>query len=142
MCNFRNNENSLCFCSVGPSPLRFSPLRFAPGVPFHCSPLRFAPGVPLYFSPLCFAPGVPLRFRSNKNWRERISSRTLQKNKAKQVLMKSAMRQTQLKARAYHCALKLCCVIADLTGSEAITHAQLAKSLYLQLKLYLVGSGI
>jgi hypothetical protein len=54
----------------GPAPLRFSPLRFAPGVPLHFSPLRFAPGVPLHFSPLRFAPGVPLHFRSNNDRRE------------------------------------------------------------------------
>jgi magnesium chelatase family protein len=38
-----------------------------------------------------------------------------------QALMKTAMRQLQLTARAYHRILKLSRTIADLAGSEAIT---------------------
>ena len=46
-----------------------------------------------------------------------------------QALMKTAMRQLQLTARAYHRVLKLSRTIADLAGSEAITQAYLAEAL-------------
>jgi len=41
-------------------------------------------------------------------------------------LMKTAMRQLQLTARAYHRVLKLSRTIADLAGSEGITQVHLA----------------
>jgi magnesium chelatase family protein len=37
--------------------------------------------------------------------------------------------QLQLSARAYHCILKLACIIAVLAGSEAIQAAHLAEAL-------------
>jgi magnesium chelatase family protein len=46
-----------------------------------------------------------------------------------QALMKTAMRQLQLTARAYHRVLKLSRTIADLAGSEGITQVHLAEVL-------------
>lgn len=48
---------------------------------------------------------------------------------AGQSLMRAAMRQLQLSARAYHRVLKLARTIADLAGSEAIVPAHLAEAL-------------
>jgi magnesium chelatase family protein len=44
-------------------------------------------------------------------------------------LMKSAMSQLQLSARAYHCVLKLARTIADLAGAENIAPAHLAEAI-------------
>jgi len=55
-----------------------------------------------------------------------------------QALMKTAMRQLQLTARAYHRVLKLSRTIADLAGSEAITQVQLAEVLQYRPKLELI----
>ena len=52
-----------------------------------------------------------------------------------QALMKTAMRQLQLTARAYHRVLKLSRTIADLAGSEAITQVHLAEALQYRPKL-------
>jgi magnesium chelatase family protein len=46
-----------------------------------------------------------------------------------QSLMKSAMNQLQLSARAYHRVLKLARTIADLAGSETIQSVHLAEAL-------------
>ncbi|MDY6866809.1 MAG: hypothetical protein SVT56_02725 [Chloroflexota bacterium] len=46
-----------------------------------------------------------------------------------QLLMKTAMRQLRLTARAYHRVLKLSRTIADLAGSDAITQVHLAEAL-------------
>ena len=45
------------------------------------------------------------------------------------TLMRSAMNQLQLSARAYHRILKLARTIADLAGSEHIQPAHLAEAL-------------
>jgi magnesium chelatase family protein len=45
------------------------------------------------------------------------------------TLMRAAMNQMQLSARAYHRILKLARTIADLSGSEAITASFLAEAL-------------
>ncbi len=45
------------------------------------------------------------------------------------TLMKTAMQQLQLSARAYHRVLKLARTIADLAGSEKIAPAHLAEAL-------------
>jgi magnesium chelatase family protein len=45
------------------------------------------------------------------------------------TLMRSAMNQLQLSARAYHRLLKLSRTIADLAGSEHIQTAHLAEAL-------------
>jgi magnesium chelatase family protein len=55
-----------------------------------------------------------------------------------QVLMKAAMRQLQLTARAYHHALKLSRAIVDLAGSEAITQVHLVEALQYRPKLDLL----
>ena len=55
-----------------------------------------------------------------------------------QALMKTAMRQLQLTARAYHRVLKLSRTIADLAGSEAITQVHLAEALQYRPKLDLM----
>jgi magnesium chelatase family protein len=52
--------------------------------------------------------------------------------------MKTAMRQLQLTARASNRVLKLSRTIADLAGSEAITHAHLSEALQLRPKLVLM----
>jgi magnesium chelatase family protein len=55
-----------------------------------------------------------------------------------QALMKTAMRQLQLTARAYHRVLKLSRTIADLAESEAITQVHLAEALQYRPKLDLM----
>ena len=54
-----------------------------------------------------------------------------------QSLMRSAMRQLQLSARAYHRILKLARTIADLAGSEEIQSTHLAEALQYRPKLML-----
>jgi len=55
-----------------------------------------------------------------------------------QSLMKSAMSQLQLSARAYHRVLKLARTIADLGGSEVIHPAHLAEALQYRPRLNLI----
>jgi magnesium chelatase family protein len=50
-------------------------------------------------------------------------------------LMRTAMSQMQLSARAYHRVLKLSRTIADLAGSENITPTHLAEALQYRPKL-------
>jgi magnesium chelatase family protein len=54
-------------------------------------------------------------------------------------LMKSAMSQLQLSARAYHRILKLARTIADLAGSEQIGPSHLAEALQYRPRLSLAG---
>jgi magnesium chelatase family protein len=51
------------------------------------------------------------------------------------ALMKTAMSQLNLTARAYHRVLKLARTIADLAGSEAIAPQHLAEALQYRPKL-------
>jgi magnesium chelatase family protein len=51
-------------------------------------------------------------------------------------LMRSAMNQLQLTARAYHRVLKLARTIADMAGSECIQPAHLAEALQYRPKIY------
>jgi magnesium chelatase family protein len=50
-------------------------------------------------------------------------------------LLRSAMNQMQLSARAYHRILKLARTIADLAGSEPITTIHIAEALQYRLKI-------
>ena len=59
-------------------------------------------------------------------------------DEACQSLMKTAMRQLRLTARAYHRLLKLSRTIADLAGSEVITQVHLAEALQYRPKLELM----
>jgi magnesium chelatase family protein len=52
--------------------------------------------------------------------------------------MKTAMRQLQLTARAYHRVLKLSRTIADLAGEGEITQVHLAEALQYRPKLELM----
>jgi len=52
-----------------------------------------------------------------------------------QNLMRTAMSQTNLSARAYHRILKLAPTIADLAGSEEIQSPHLAEALQYRPKL-------
>jgi magnesium chelatase family protein len=54
-----------------------------------------------------------------------------------QSLMRAAMSQLNLSARAYHRILKLACTIADLAGSEEIQSTHLAEALQYRPKLML-----
>jgi magnesium chelatase family protein len=51
------------------------------------------------------------------------------------TLMRTAMNQLHLSARAYHRVLKLARTIADLAGSEAIAPNHLAEALQYRPKL-------
>jgi len=55
-----------------------------------------------------------------------------------QTLMKTAMRQLQLTARAYHRVLKLARTIADLAGEDKISQVHLAEALQYRPKLDLI----
>jgi magnesium chelatase family protein len=54
-----------------------------------------------------------------------------------QALIKTAMNQLQLSARAYHRILKLARTIADLAGSESIGPGHLAEALQYRPRLML-----
>jgi magnesium chelatase family protein len=50
------------------------------------------------------------------------------------ALMRSAMSQLQLSARAFHRVLKLARTVADLAGSERIMPAHLAEAIQYRLR--------
>jgi magnesium chelatase family protein len=54
-------------------------------------------------------------------------------------LLRAAMNQMNLSARAYHRILKLARTIADLAGSESIYQAHLAEALLYRPKLMMTG---
>jgi magnesium chelatase family protein len=59
-------------------------------------------------------------------------------NEECQALMKTAMRQLQLTARAYQRVLKLSRTIADLAGAGEITQVLLAEALQYRAKVELM----
>jgi len=58
---------------------------------------------------------------------------------AGRALMRTAMNQLNLSARAYHRVLKLARTIADLAACEAIQTAQLAEALQYRPRMMEVG---
>jgi magnesium chelatase family protein len=60
---------------------------------------------------------------------------------AGETLMRAAMRQLQLSARAFHRVLKLARTIADLAGSEVIAPNHLAEALQYRPKIMLDNQG-
>ena len=70
--------------------------------------------------------GTPLT--TNSDMRPAEVQEYCQLDEAGKALMKAAMRQLQLSARAYHCTLKLARTIADLAGAERIETAHLAEA--------------
>ena len=60
-------------------------------------------------------------------------------DEASRSLMKTAMNQLNLSARAYHRVLKLARTIADLAGSELILTAHLAEALQYRPRLMDAG---
>ena len=58
-----------------------------------------------------------------------------QLDNSSQALMRSAMNQLQLSARAYHRVLKLARTIADLAGEESVGTTHLAEALQYRPKL-------
>ena len=75
---------------------------------------------------------------SNADMRPRQIRKYCELDDPCQALMKTAMRQLQLTARAYHRVLKLSRTIADLAGSESITQVHLAEALQYRPKLELM----
>jgi magnesium chelatase family protein len=71
----------------------------------------------------------PLSIACNADMRPAEVRRHCQLDESGSALMKTAMAQMQLSARAYHRTLKLARTIADLAGSEAIQPAHLAEAL-------------
>ena len=75
---------------------------------------------------------------SNADMRPADVRRKCKLNEAGQSLMRSAMNQMQLSARAYHRVLKLARTIADLAGENEITPTHLAEALQYRPKLELM----
>jgi magnesium chelatase family protein len=72
---------------------------------------------------------VPSQLTCNAEMRPAEIRRFCVLDEASQNLIRTAMTQLQLSARAYHRVLKLARTIADLAGSEAIQPAHLAEAL-------------
>ena len=90
-----------------------------------------------------FKQGSPMEFESasdltcNSDMRPAEVRKFCQLDDTSQSLMRSAMNQMQLSARAYHRALKLARTIADLAGELNITPQHLAEALQYRPKLTL-----
>jgi len=88
-----------------------------------------------------FKQGSPMEFESasdltcNSDMRPAEVRRYCQLDDTSQSLMRSAMNQMQLSARAYHRVLKLARTIADLAGELNITPQHLAEALQYRPKL-------
>lgn len=79
-----------------------------------------------------------LEITSNAEMRPAEVHRFCRLEEKGQALMRSAMQQMQLSARAYHRVLKLARTIADLAGSEHITAVHVAEALQYRPKLGLM----
>jgi len=78
-------------------------------------------------------PGTPLiRYRPLCRLQDEGGVLSMSKH---QNLMRAAMSQLQLSARAYHCILKLARTITDLAGSETIQPPHLAEALQYRPKI-------
>ncbi len=75
---------------------------------------------------------------SNADMRPADVRRKCKLDEAGQSLMRSAMNQMQLSARAYHRVLKIARTIADLAGENEITPTHLAEALQYRPKLELM----
>ena len=84
---------------------------------------------------------APCRNRDYRNADMRIAEirKFCQLDEASASLMKSAMTQMNLSARAYRRLLKLARTIADLAGSENIQPPHLAEALQYRPKLLVSG---
>jgi magnesium chelatase family protein len=75
---------------------------------------------------------------TSESIRQRVqAARNIQQQDEDQSLMRAAMTQLNLSARAYHRILKLARTIADLAGSKEIQSAHLAEALQYRPKLLL-----
>ena len=80
-------------------------------------------------------PAAPLRISCNADMRPADVRKFCTLDETGQALMKSAMNQLQLSARAYHRVLKLGRTIADLAGSDTIIVVHLAEALQYRPRL-------
>jgi magnesium chelatase family protein len=82
-----------------------------------------------------FANGKSTEIVSNADMRIGEIRKFCQLQDEGQSLMRAAMSQLQLSARAYHRILKLACTIADLAGSDEIQSQHLAEALQYRPKI-------
>jgi magnesium chelatase family protein len=81
----------------------------------------------------------PMHIQSNADMRPAEVRKFCELDDTSRALMKSAMSQLQLSARAYHRILKLACTIADLAGAEQIGVSHLAEALQYRPKSMIGG---
>jgi magnesium chelatase family protein len=81
----------------------------------------------------------PMHIQSNADMRPAEVRKFCELDDTGRALMKSAMSQLQLSARAYHRILKLACTIADLAGAEQIGVSHLAEALQYRPKSMIGG---
>jgi magnesium chelatase family protein len=82
-----------------------------------------------------FTDGGGNHVRCNAEMRPAVVRKFCSLDDSGQTLMKTAMNQMQLSARAYHRILKLARTIADLAGSVEILPAQVAEALQYRSRL-------
>jgi magnesium chelatase family protein len=78
---------------------------------------------------------LPTAITSNADMRPAEVRQFCQLDETSRILMRTAMSQLQLSARAYHRVLKLARTIADLAGSEQIAPQHLAEALQYRPKI-------
>jgi magnesium chelatase family protein len=89
----------------------------------------------------CFRPGNPPQFDNvseltcNSDMHPEDVRKYCQLDTTSQSLMRSAMSQMQLSARAYHRVLKLSRTVADLAGENEIASQHLAEALQYRPKM-------